>query len=252
MSGNPNSWAGDTQLVQLLSPQAVTTGTSSTSLDTTDYYGTGIVEINSAAGSADTLVTNGTFGSDTGWTKGTGWAITGGVATCDGTQTAVSDIEQDLSVTTGVLYTVTFTISGFSAGTVTPRLGGTSGTARAADGTYTETILCGATATLELRADADFVGNLDNVIVHAAILAVKIQESDDDSDWSDVTGLALTAAAASTPTVSEKLYGVAGVRRILVNMDARKRYIKAVATPAGSSVTFTCGISFLGIKPNVG
>ena len=31
------------------------------------------------------LVTNGDFATDTDWTKGTGWTISGGTANCDGT-----------------------------------------------------------------------------------------------------------------------------------------------------------------------
>lgn len=247
---NQNLWAGQANPVALLAPQAVTTATSSASLDTTEYTGTGIIEINSAAGSADTLTTNGAFAADSGWTKGTGWTIGSGKADCDGTQTAVSDLSQNQTLTAGVLYTITFTISSRSAGTLTPRLGGTSGTARSADGTYTEQIICGAgeDPKLELRADADFVGKVDDVSVHAAILAVKIQESDNDSDWTDVTGAALVAATSATPALGEKLYGVAGIRRILVNLDARKRYLKAVLTPGGSSASFTAAVSFLGMK----
>lgn len=36
------------------------------------------------------LVVNGTFASDTAWTKGTGWSISGGMARIDGTNTASS------------------------------------------------------------------------------------------------------------------------------------------------------------------
>lgn len=247
---NQNLWAGQANPVALLAPQAVTAATSSASLDTTDYTGTGIIEINSAAGTSDTLTTNGTFAADSGWTKGTGWTIGSGKASCDGTQTTVSDLEQNQTLTAGVLYTISFTISGFSAGTLTPRLGGTSGTARAANGTYTEQILCGAgeDPKLELRADADFVGSVDDVKVDAAILAVKIQESDNDSDWTDVSGAALVAATTATPGLGDKVYGVAGLRRLLVNLDARKRYIKALLTPGGTSASFTVGVSFFGMK----
>jgi len=36
------------------------------------------------------LVTNGTFDTDTGWTKGTGWSISGGQASIDGSNTTNS------------------------------------------------------------------------------------------------------------------------------------------------------------------
>ena len=40
----------------------------------------------------DGLVTNGTFDSDTDWTKGTGWTISGGVASCDGSSTNFNSV----------------------------------------------------------------------------------------------------------------------------------------------------------------
>lgn len=55
------------------------------------------------------LVTNGTFDTDSDWTKGTGWTISGGVASSsDGSSSALT---QSVSTTTGKIYAVTFTIS---------------------------------------------------------------------------------------------------------------------------------------------
>lgn len=123
--------------------------------------------VKNAAG-AD-LVTNGAFAADTDWTKGTGWTITGGVADVDGTQVADSDLEQSITVTNTDSYEVTFTVSSWVAGTITPRIGGTAGTARGANGTFTEVIVAGAGASpeLELRADATGDMQIDNVIVKA-------------------------------------------------------------------------------------
>jgi len=45
------------------------------------------------------LVTNGTFDTDTDWTKQTGWTIVGGVASCDGTQAGASYLFQATSYT---------------------------------------------------------------------------------------------------------------------------------------------------------
>ena len=236
---NPNFWAGAATPLTMLTSQAVTTETSSTAIDTTDYTGSALILLESAAGTSDTLTTNGTFASDTGWAKGTGWAIGSGKADCDGTQTTTSDLEQNQTLTAGVSYTLTYTISSYSAGTLTPRLGGTAGTARSADGTYTEIIVCGSGTDpkLEFRADADFVGKIDDVSVIAANLLVKIQESDDDATYADVTGATFS-----------KVYGVASIQKLVLPMDSRKQYIKAVATPAGASASFTCAIQFLGRK----
>ncbi|GEM_PF-1953119 len=107
--------------------------------------------------------TNGTFASDTGWTKGTGWTIGSGVATATG---AIStDLEQTAGITLveGKTYSCTFTITR-SAGDVTLSIGGTDGTARDADGTYTENIVCGSTQTVKFAANG-FTGTVDNVSI---------------------------------------------------------------------------------------
>lgn len=108
-------------------------------------------------------VTNGAFGADTDWTKGDGWSIAGGVADCDGSQAAVSDLSQAIAgLIEGVTYRLTFTMTR-SAGSLTPIVGGTAGTTRSTADTFVENIVAGADGTLLFRADADFVGTLDNV-----------------------------------------------------------------------------------------
>lgn len=111
------------------------------------------------------FITNGAFASDTAWTKGTGWTIAAGVANCDGTQIADSDLSQDPGFEAGKTYIVTFTTTR-SAGTVTLVVGGTVGTARSTANTFNETIVAGSSDTLlAFRADSDFVGTIDNVSI---------------------------------------------------------------------------------------
>lgn len=110
------------------------------------------------------LVTNGTFDTDTDWTKGAGWTISGGVASCDGTQVANSDLEQAVSFTDGNPYEITFTVTR-SAGTLYPKIGGTTGEGISSSGTYTQVIVAGSGANLEMRADVNFVGTIDNISV---------------------------------------------------------------------------------------
>ena len=64
------------------------------------------------------LATNGTFDSDTGWIKGTGWTIDPGVASSDGSQVGDSDLSQTI-LTNAKTYLVTYTISNYNAGTLT-------------------------------------------------------------------------------------------------------------------------------------
>ncbi len=120
------------------------------------------VRIDDNAAHMPSVVTNGTFASDTGWTKGVGWTIAAGVADSDGTQEAVSDLSQTPTLVDGVSYILSFVMTR-SAGTITPIVGGTTGTVRSTADTFTETIVAGATDTLVFRASADFVGTIDTV-----------------------------------------------------------------------------------------
>ena len=117
----------------------------------------------------DSLVTNGDFASDTNWTKGTGWTISGGVATCDGTQTTSTDLIQTNDLTDGVTYAVTYTVSGYTAGSVYGWINGNLLTARSANGTFTDYInLTGVNASIGLRAVSTFAGSIDNISIYKA------------------------------------------------------------------------------------
>lgn len=111
------------------------------------------------------LVTNGTFASDTGWTKGTGWTIASGVAShATGTQ---AELTQAVSLVAGAVYELIYTVSGRTAGSVTPRFtGGTTvaSTARSANGTFTDTITAATgNTTLSFLASSTGVLSIDNV-----------------------------------------------------------------------------------------
>ncbi len=87
------------------------------------------------------LVTNGGFDADTDWTKGAGWSIAAGVATA---AAASSDLEQAIDLFDGTDYELRFTVSNYTAGTVTPKVRGTAGAAVSVDGDFTETITAGS------------------------------------------------------------------------------------------------------------
>jgi hypothetical protein len=87
-------------------------------------------------------VVNGDFASSTGWTAGAGWTIAAGVATAVLSSAALTRTSAALLVT-GKSYSITYTITR-SAGSVVATIGGTSGVSRSAAGTYTETIVAGA------------------------------------------------------------------------------------------------------------
>jgi microcystin-dependent protein len=111
--------------------------------------------------------TNGTFTTDTGWTKGAGWSIGTGVATAAGALSTAISQDAAIALVAGQSYTVTFTITR-DAGSLTPSIGGTAGTARSAAGTYSETIIAGATQVIAFTG-ASFTGTLDNVTVKQVI-----------------------------------------------------------------------------------
>jgi hypothetical protein len=108
------------------------------------------------------LVSNGTFATDTVWSKGANWTIGGGVATKTGG--AANNLTQTISSTAGLWYRITIDVTR-TAGTLTVSLG-TSGTtyAMSLNGSYTFFILAGtSTQTLTLAGDSAFAGTVDNV-----------------------------------------------------------------------------------------
>jgi hypothetical protein len=108
------------------------------------------------------LVSNGTFATDTVWSKGANWTIGSGVATKTGG--AANNLTQTITSTAGLWYRITMDVTR-TAGTLTVSLG-TSGTTYAitATGTYTFFILAGSsTQTLTLAGDSAFAGTVDNV-----------------------------------------------------------------------------------------
>ena len=82
------------------------------------------------------LVTNGDFATDTDWVKGIGWSIGSGVASCDGSQTAGSNLVQYTNTfESGKVYKVTGTILNWVADGVKVRIaGGIDTTLGAANG----------------------------------------------------------------------------------------------------------------------
>jgi len=114
------------------------------------------------------LAVNGTFDSDTGWTKGAPWTIGSGVATkAPGT---AGQITQALSGgEAGSIYLITWTLTR-TAGTFFSRIVGSTtvnGADRNASGTYTDVIVAGAGTTYEwgFNGQASADGFIDNVSI---------------------------------------------------------------------------------------
>lgn len=94
------------------------------------------------------------------WTKGTGWTVANGVATCDGTQAAASNVYQVIGAPTGGgdLFTITYTIDSITLGAgdrgVRVYTGSTAQTERKTPGTYTETTACTSNPNIGISAIA--------------------------------------------------------------------------------------------------
>jgi len=133
------------------------------------------------------LVTNGTFDTDTDWTKdplssGVPWVISDGVASIDGTQTSFSDLLQGLPTEAGKVYAITFELTVTSGSIqVTARTAPWSSTPPqefTSSGTYTIIRTASSAAAVTFRAVSGFDGSVDNVSVREINpLAMSIQMS---------------------------------------------------------------------------
>jgi hypothetical protein len=135
-------------------------------------YGTTVASVESStsltlsnAATADyAYLTNGSFtGSATGWTLTAGWTYgSNAVSHTAGTTTLSSTT---LNIIIGGVYTLTYTISGVSAGTVTPTLGGVAGTARSTNGRFIQAFTATTTGTLIFTPTTTFNGTIDDVSI---------------------------------------------------------------------------------------
>ena len=90
----------------------------------------------SNTGLGDELLTNGDMSSATGWTLGSGWSISGGIATFDGSG-GVS-LYRSFSASTGDTFKITYDITSYTSGGFRIVYDGTNGTTNSAVGSYTE------------------------------------------------------------------------------------------------------------------
>jgi hypothetical protein len=123
------------------------------------------------------LVTNGTFASDSDWTKGANWSISAGVATLS---SAIGSglLSQAVSVTNGKTYRVSYEITDIDAVTIAKvTLGGTDGSLETTVATHTEDIIAGSGSDIEFAASGTGGLSIDNVSVKELSTASKIEEA---------------------------------------------------------------------------
>ena len=150
-----------------------------------------IIDVNEPVLGVD-QVTNGTFDADSNWTKGTGWSIGSGVASCDGTQTGNTGLIQqgtisgaNLDFEVGKTYKITFDVT-TTAGAITYiEIGGTTEhtDVPASDSTATRYIQASSTNDrLTIAGNSSFVGTVDNVVVKEVHGNVGTMTNQDSSD----------------------------------------------------------------------
>jgi ribosomal protein S18 len=175
------------------------------------------------------LVTNGTFDTDSNWTKVVGATIANGVASLPG---AGGQVNQTVPVEIGAEYEVTYTSSNKTgAGSTRISIGGTSGTLRAVEGTYTETLRAISTGNVVVAylggSGADNV-DIDNISVKKVntVFDGRGDELVTNGDFSDgATGWSFSAQ-------SELVDGVGSV----ISTDGSYQYIaRGVYVEAGKA-----------------
>lgn len=128
------------------------------------------------------LLPNGGFDADSDWNKGSGWAISGGVASSDGTQVDYSSIDQSIPLNRGAFYQIRASLTFNATGSILLRLGtGTSAGnilswTASGDHTVTTYPMGGNLDTFSFLAHSNFEGSIDNVSLWEADPA-------DDRPW---------------------------------------------------------------------
>lgn len=124
-----------------------------------DYYGYNII-------------INGTFDSDTGWLKGTGWSISGGTANCSGVQAANTKLTS-LNAISSRDYNETFLLTYeviIVSGGIDGRFGFQLPDFNYASGIISKEILSQLNGDFIMEGDPDFTGSIDNVNVQLKLI----------------------------------------------------------------------------------
>ena len=108
------------------------------------------------------LVVNGGFDSDTDWSKGTGWTISGGKANCSSAVT--TEIYQGIGYV-GKKYTVTYTVSNYVSGNITVAFGYSDSLLTNGNGTYSITGIVTSVNRIGFFNSNGFTGSIDNISV---------------------------------------------------------------------------------------
>ena len=116
------------------------------------------------AGLQPNIVTNGDFATDSDWTKGSGWSISGGKAV--GSATGASLYQADgANYTSGKLYKITFEVSDYVSGSVRPEITNVAGSYVSSNGVFVQYITATSSPIGAELKGSTFTGSVDNVTV---------------------------------------------------------------------------------------
>lgn len=142
------------------------------SLDKNSFISSFLICDETNATLGNNMVTNGTFASDSDWTKGTGWTIGSGVATAS--SIAANELSQDISAVTGKIYKVSVDLTSYTQGLIYVDISGSAeqSTVFFAPGAptgYYEAYVKATGSVLRIYSmgfgGLNFIGSIDNVKV---------------------------------------------------------------------------------------
>jgi hypothetical protein len=110
----------------------------------------------------DELVTNGTFDTDSDWTLGTGWSISGGVATAVSSSV---NINQNISNQQGKILLIEFDVIMTGGTYLRAEIGSTFGANITSSGRYSTILIPSTTSGLLYIYGNNFSGSIDNISV---------------------------------------------------------------------------------------
>lgn len=181
------------------------------------------------------LVKNGGFDWDVAWTKGTGWTISGGVATHAAGSSG--GLQQALPIIIGRQYDITYTVSGRTAGSIQGFVGsGSSATSNSSNGVFTETLTCAGSTNLSMSATSTFDGSIDNVSVVPHDAQILWDGLNTAANWSAINSAILTNPSAGVLRTAYNGVASPFARQIVLKTGSTYRML-VTATPSGASIT---------------
>ena len=138
----------------------------------------GLIESTNQIGSE--LVTNGDFATDSNWSKGGGWSISGGKA--EALNVNGSYLVQNISFTNAKTYKIQFSVSDYLSGEVRIRFSGGGGFIStdyvSGNNTHTLYLQSIGNTVFRLQGQNNFTGSIDNVSVKEVISATNTPRID--------------------------------------------------------------------------